>query len=238
MTVLAQITDMHIDNDVTELKHLDPRANITRVLDILRLENIEALIITGDVAETYEGIDWFLEQVEDRGFQYHIILGNHDIRAPYLEKKIMAEPPYYATIMNDFLVLFMDSADNWVDPLQLAWLDEQLSHTTRDILLFIHHPVLDCGATMMDQKYPLQNRDEVLRILSKTDHAISLFCGHYHTEEVVRLGNVTQYVTPSTFYQLQKYAAKPKIDNEQIGYRILSIENGKLETEVRYLERV
>lgn len=236
MTILSQITDLHIDNDVPELKHLDSRAQALAVLDDLQRQNIEQLVITGDIAETRSGVDWFLDQLDQRGFKYRLILGNHDLTQPYVEKKLLGNPQfYYALELEGFLVLFLDSANNHVDQAQLAWLDEQLFRAEREVLIFIHHPVLDCGGTLMDQKYPLKNRDEVLQILLKTNRKLALFCGHYHMEAVIEQGKLTQYVTPSTFYQLKKYSGRPEMDSEIPGYRILSLEDGKYTTEVKYL---
>jgi predicted phosphodiesterase len=46
----------------------------------------------------------------------------------------------------------------------------------------------------MDKKYPLKNREEVLKILTKTNQKIAIFCGHYHREEIVEERNIIQYV--------------------------------------------
>jgi 3',5'-cyclic-AMP phosphodiesterase len=233
--ILAQITDLHIDNKVPELSHIDARANALAVLDSLQEQNIQQLALTGDHAETHQGTEWFLEEVEQRGFQYRVILGNHDVLEPYLERNLSTPKPYFAEEMEGFKVFFLDSANYWVDEEQLIWLKEQLASTPLEILVFIHHPVLDCGETMMDKRYPLKNRDEVLRVLVESQREIGLFCGHYHMDMVIKHEKITQYVTPSTLYQLKKYSERPETDNENIGYRLVKLENGKYETEVKYL---
>jgi Icc protein len=233
--LLAQITDLHIDNTVPELSHIDARANALAVLDSLQKQGVRQLALTGDHAETYQGTEWFLEQVEQRGFQYRVILGNHDVFEPYLERNLLQPHPYFFEEMEGFRIFFLDSGNYWVDPVQLAWFKEGLASTSLEILVFIHHPVLDCGGTMMDTRYPLQNRDEVRQILVDNGREIGLFCGHYHTDAIIRQDNITQYVTPSTLYQLKKYSERPETDNENIGYRIISLENGKFETKIAYL---
>ena len=234
--LIAQITDLHIDNSVPELSHIDARANALAVLDQLHKQNVRQLALTGDIAETDAGAEWFLEQVEQRDFQYRVIMGNHDVVEPFLQRNLLKPKPYFVEEMEGFRMFFLDSANYWVDPAQLAWLEEQLARTKLEILVFIHHPVLDCGGTMMDTRYPLQNRSEVLRILSESQREINLFCGHYHLEAVVKHDRITQYVTPSTLYQLKKYSDHPETENETIGYRLISLANGKLETSVAYLE--
>lgn len=235
MTTLAQITDIHIDNQVKDLAHIDPRSNFLRALDAVQKQGIQQVVFSGDIAETPAGVDWFFEQVHLRGLQYHLILGNHDLREPFLEKKELSHPAYYATSLDGFHVLFMDSAVNQVDDEQLGWLASQIEVAEQNLIIFIHHPVLDCGGSFMDKKYPLRNRDDVLAVLNKSPRPVTLFCGHYHTDEVVGYANITQHVTPSSFYQLKKYTPTPETAHEKIGYRILTIENGQYRTEVQYL---
>ncbi len=238
MSIIAQITDLHIDNAIAELKLIDSRAHVLAVLDALQAQNITQLIVSGDIAETRSGTEWFLEQIRQRGFDAQIMLGNHDQPEVFVEKGVFGGPQaYYARSIAGTPVLFLDSGSYSVDAAQLAWLAGQIAQIRQDFLLFIHHPVLDCGETLMDKNYPLKNRAEVLEILASTPHKISLFCGHYHTEALIIQGNVTQYVTPSTFYQLKKYAGQLETESDAIGYRILSIENGKIETEVKYLSQ-
>jgi Icc protein len=236
MKIIAQITDLHIDNDVDDLKHIDPRANMLAVLDAIQEQGISEIIASGDIAESREGTDWFFEQMHLRGLKYHIILGNHDLPELFTEKKVFSDSkPYYALEFEGQPVIFMDSASYRVDQEQLAWLEQQLSRLNQDVILFIHHPVLDCGGTWMDKRFPLQNRDEVVAALTKTKHKIALFCGHYHSEAIVVHENITQYVTPSTFYQLKKFSEIPAIEGDTFGYRVLTLENGNFQTEVKYL---
>lgn len=237
MTLLAQITDLHLDQAVPELQHLDARARTLAVLDELHRQEITELLVTGDIAETRSGAEWFLEQLAQRGFQAHLILGNHDLAEVFIEKGRVGHPQaYFALEQDGFRLLFMDSASYRVDPAQLAWLTAELAQATQEILIFIHHPVLDCGQTLMDQRYPLKNRDQVLECLVQSQRKITLFCGHYHTEACLEQGLIRQYVTPAVLYQLKKYSTGLETEHETPGYRLLKLENGIYTTEVRYLE--
>ena len=237
MTIFAQITDLHIDNEDPDLKQIDARANALAVLEVIQKQNIERLIITGDIAESSSGMDWFLDQINQRKFKFDLILGNHDDRQAYLERNGSGNPKTYSSVQFEgFLFLFLDSGENWIDQAQLAWIDEQISQTKQDVLIFVHHPVLNCGDSTMDKKYPLKNRDEVLKILVKASQKLAIFSGHYHREEIVEARNIIQYVTPSTFCQIKKYSAELEFESGSIGYRILSIDQGNYETKVMYLE--
>lgn len=238
MVDFAQITDLHIDNEDQVLTHLNSRANSMAVLDCIQHQNIPRIILTGDIAESERGVRWFFHQISQRNMTYHIVMGNHDdVRSYEKEGLIQHVTPYYALEIENFLLLFLDSTRYYIDPAQLTWMDTQLASHDQDVLLFIHHPVLDCGGSVMDQQYPLKNRDDVAKLLHARNHHISIFCGHYHTEETVESRNIVQFVTPSTLYQLKKYAAGLEIDNERIGYRVLSLDHGTYSTEVKYLEK-
>jgi len=237
MTVFAQVTDLHIDSPDPDLKHIDTRANALAVLNDIQKQNIEQIILTGDLSESQSGITWFLDEITKRKFKYEIILGNHDDAQLYVQEKIVRNTKnYYSRQSDGFLFLFLDSKDGFIDQEQLIWIDEQLSHTSEDIIVFIHHPVLDCGDSVMDRRFPLKNRDEVAQIFSTSNKKISLFCGHYHREEVIRSGNIIQHLTPSTLYQIKKYSPGIEIESEAVGYRILSVNNGRYETQVKYVD--
>jgi Icc protein len=236
MTVFAQITDLHIDTDDPDLKHVDSRANVLSVFDDIQKQNIEQIILSGDLSESKSGLSWLLNEINKRKFRYEIILGNHDDRQLYTEEKILSDTKiYYSRRSDGFLFLFLDSSENLIDPEQLVWIDEQLSHASEDVIIFVHHPVLDCGDSIMDKRFPLENREEVSKVLIKSNKKISLFCGHYHREEIVRYGNIIQFLTPSVLYQIKKYSSKIEIEGEAIGYRVLSTDNGKYETQVKYV---
>jgi Icc protein len=237
MILLAQITDLHIDNEVPELQHLNARAQTLAVLDELRRQKVEELIVTGDIAETHSGAEWFLEQLTQPGFQTRLLMGNHDLAEVYIKKGLLGYPKsYFALDQEGFRLLFLDSANYAVDQEQLAWLATELSRAKDEVLIFMHHPVLDCGQTLMDQRYPLKNRDQVLECLVQSQRKITLFCGHYHTEAVIEQRQILQYVTPAILYQLEKYSARLETAGETPGYRLLRLENGTFTTEVRYLE--
>jgi 3',5'-cyclic AMP phosphodiesterase CpdA len=235
MTIWAQITDLHIDNNIPELAHIDSRANALAALEAVCREKIDRLILSGDVSETEAGMTWFLDQVRQRKIVYEFIPGNHDALEALTGENGTSTHFFARQVEEGFLVLFMDSGPYWVDEKQLAWLEAQLAQAQAEVIVFIHHPVLDCGNSLMDQRFPLKNREAVVQILDKADRPIALFCGHYHLEEIVRHKKITQYVTPSTFYQIEKYTAGIEIASEAIGYRLLSFKPGAYETVVKYL---
>lgn len=61
-------------------------------------------------------------------------------------------------------------------------------------MIFVHHPILDCGNSTMDRKSPLKNRDQVRQILENFAGEVTVFCGHYHNLHTQKAGNITQHL--------------------------------------------
>jgi len=238
MQRLALICDLHIDTEDPVLTHLDPRRNAVLLLDALAREGERNILALGDVSDSAEGLKWFAGELEKRGFVYRLMPGNPDVIESIRETGIVrGRFAYSSANMESFKVLFLDTRTHSLDPEQLAWMKAELADNREDLLVFVHHPILDCGGTEMDTLYPLRNRDEVLGEFAGRPFNVTVFCGHYHTESSVRLGNIVQLVTPSTLYQIRKHAASRRLEiaDERIGFRLLEFGGSRLFTEVRYL---
>jgi 3',5'-cyclic AMP phosphodiesterase CpdA len=137
--------------------------------------------------------------------------------------------------LEDFLVLYLDSSKGIIEQEQLKWLNDSLIKNQKDILTFIHHPIVDCGNTVMDRMYPLRNRSDVYNMLRDSGKKVYIFSGHYHWEQEVLAGNIKQYVTPSLLYQLDKNADILRIGSKNFGFRVINISMNKVETYVETL---
>jgi len=233
---LAQITDLHLDDFLADHYQVDTRKNVLAVLDNVRQRGIGEVVLTGDLGNR-TSLDWLFETLQSSGLRYRILLGNHDERQDFATRAF-PEPPvaeegfYYSSVLEDVLCLFLDSSSGTVGPRQLKWLGERLADKTDQIIVFIHHPVLDCGQTTMDRLYPLLNRDEVAAVLKKADRPVSIFCGHYHNRHEQTQGTLTQYLTPATLLQMKTKGDAPTPESRSIGYRILEFDKTTLRTEV------
>jgi Icc protein len=135
----------------------------------------------------------------------------------------------------------MDSSKWEIGPDQMTWLKGQCSSSAAPILLFIHHPVLDCGNMPMDHFYPLRKRDFLRDYLLSLQRPVHIICGHYHANHEQRLQNINQLVTLSTYVQLKKTGTILEMDGRDIGYRILEIQAGSfcsISVDVPLLARV
>jgi 3',5'-cyclic-AMP phosphodiesterase len=112
----------------------------------------------------------------------------------------------------------------------------QLAAPTEDVVIFVHHPIFDCGGTAMDRLHFLENREEIQSILALAKCKITIFCGHYHIEHEQKAGNVNQYVTPSTLMQLKPFSKELETESEIPGYRLVELTSGAVQTETVYVK--
>ena len=167
-----------------------------------------------------------------------LVLGNHDGIEDFRALSLTAsdcrpDGLYYHRTLGGVPCLFLDSSTGVVGEVQLAWLEARLDEGSSPVVVFVHHPLLDCGATA-DRLYALTNRDRVRDLLAASGREISVFCGHYHFHggDVRAHGRITQYVTPSTLVQFQRTGEIVTLDTKSIGYRIIELTAGRIRTEV------
>ncbi len=230
MKRIAQLTDLHLDDSMAISQGFDTRANLVHVLEDIRDKGIRDIILTGDLGEA-STIGWLANQLSQFGFSSRYLLGNHDYLPDYAAltdfiANTHEEGCYYSLHENGFLQLFLDSSKYEIGPGQLAWIKEQCSGSSEPILLFIHHPVLDCGNTPMDRFYPMNGRDVVRDYLHSLHRPVHIVCGHYHACHEQQQQDISQYVTLSTYMQLKKTGSLLEMDGRDIGYRILEINSG------------
>jgi 3',5'-cyclic-AMP phosphodiesterase len=134
----------------------------------------------------------------------------------------------------EFECVFLDSSAEEIGEIQLEWLRRQVSGSRQPLLVFIHHPILDCGNAIIAWLSPLRNRDIVRRVLIEAKREIIIFCGHchYRNSEERSEGELRQFLTPSTFGQIKPYGEAIEPESGYIAYREIWIKDKELRTEV------
>src|SRR5690606_17189334 len=171
----------------------------------------------------------------DYAEQLQLTLGNHDqleeVRKYFENQQTKHKNElYYKTSLAKYDAYFLDSSSNAISAQQLQWLSESLADASDQMLLFIHHPVFSVN-TIMDQKYQLQNRDELQRLLLQSGKSVTVLCGHYHTSDETIVANIRQIVTPAVSYQIKKGTSEIEFDTSYFGYRILYLDDLSITTE-------
>lgn len=233
MKTIAYLTDTHLDETAPAKHGADERHNWQLALADLSARKIDMVVFGGDIGE-FSAYPGFFEALSDYPF-VHVTPGNHDtshhVRQFYPEMSHSESGFYHSKEQDGLKWIFLDSSTDKISPEQIEWFERELKDRDKDVLLFIHHPILRVD-TPVDKKYPLQNRDAIKTLLLRFPRKVTVFCGHYHIEDTASEANITQYVTPAISYQIKKGTNAIEGDASYFGYRIIEIDERRIETEV------
>lgn len=240
---IIQITDLHLGTAEEKPYGVDVRQNFLDTLQAVRERSPDYIIITGDlcldigVRETYE---WIKGRMDLMGIPYEVQSGNHDDTRMLaevfgIEALMIGKDLFYKKHFGEYTLYFLDTSSYMLSQQQMTWLSDELRTASGDIYLFIHHPPIYSGVPFMDNDHPLKNRDELTDLLLNVAHPIHAFCGHYHVDKVIRKANLTTYITPSLYFQINDGFEAFELDHKRIGFREIILEHGILQTGVRYI---
>lgn len=245
MLRLAQLSDIHITPTDEPIRGMDSRRHFLAVLEELRDEALDLLVISGDLAfnegET-EAYEWIREALADFPVPYLLMMGNHDnlhnLDAIFqLERDQLNGYLCYERDIKGYHLLFLDTAAHQLPSVQQEWLAERCEADARPKLLFMHHPPLHCGCAFMDGRHYLRNRDSVWEQLCRHDNLPFVFCGHYHTERHIMRDGKQVFITPSTLMQIGQDHEKFSIEHMRPGWRMIEWDGEELRTHVHYIRR-
>ncbi|RAJ27256.1 metallophosphoesterase family protein [Pedobacter cryoconitis] len=242
-----------------EAEHKD---KLKFILEDIARNGITEIIFGGDIG-TQEANLWFFETVYALNFKLLMVLGNHDTYSQvsqYYKNEYhhelskehhhelsnehhnrhynkLTKELHYAYEQGHFKFIYLDSSSNAISQVQLNWLRLELD-TEKEILLFIHHPVLEISTPLDKIGAALQGREEIKSLLSAQQKEITIFCGHYHMADELIAGNIRQYSSPACSYQIEKLSAKIEIDTLIFGYRTITINDSQINTKVKLFQSV
>jgi len=240
---VIQITDLHIGAADEKPYDVDVRQNFLDTLHAAVERQPDYLIITGDLClergdrEVYE---WVKARLDFMGIPYEVQAGNHDDTLQLadvfnLHDHLIGGELFYKKLFGEQTFYFLDTATYSLSEQQMQWFTNELQTAEGEVYLFIHHPPIYGGVPFMDIQHPLTNRDAVTDLLLNVANPIHVFCGHYHVDKVIRKQNLTVYITPSLYFQINDDFTEFQLDHKRIGFREIIIENGMLRTSVRYI---
>jgi len=238
------LTDPHIAIGAKQVQFgVDTTAAFLRVLAAVRelTPSPDFVLITGDLVadgcpESYEA---FRDLVRSLPMPVHLSLGNHDERRNFrrvvLECPDASEAPYcyvFRSGETDFLVLDSCPAAT-LDADQLGWLSDRLGESQGAIVCVHHHPV-PTGLVWLDRLI-LRNGEELTALVRSCRRVQGVLFGHIHRTFEEDLGGVPLLGTPSTCFQFTPRSESREISAEPPAYRVVTVEDGRLSSEVRWL---
>jgi Icc protein len=240
---IAQITDIHIGPLNERYLGIDLRENFLRTLDDVVKNKPDYIILSGDLAYDMgekESYVWVKSEMEKIDIPYRIMAGNHDsvsnmARVFDVKSKIKNGMLYYQDNLGGHPFLFLDSEPDLVAKEQLDWLLECDENLDKQALLFIHHPPCLCAHQFMDRKYSLRNIEELQDCLKQLHNIKAVFCGHYHFEKSIWLGDLAVYVCPATQMQISPDSEEFEVLSNKPGWRMITWDGTNLNTSTHYI---
>ncbi|TRW23989.1 hypothetical protein FMM05_12590 [Flavobacterium zepuense] len=231
--VIAFITDTHLGDTHTRCEGYNPAKQLDDVLNNSALQNATHLVFAGDITEP-QMYPYFFNRLHSAYPNYKAILGNHDKHAEAVKhchyKSASGTELYYSEEDEFYKYIYLDSSSSYISESQLQWLEQELD-TSKKIVIFIHHPIL-AVATGMDSIYPLKNRDALRTLLHQLSNDVTIFCGHYHMPDKQQVGNIVQYITPATSFQVKKASDTIEVNTDSFGYRIITLKPQSVTTQL------
>lgn len=236
---IAYLTDLHLDDQYPKDCGANTFHNWEKALEHLSTQPVDKVVVGGDLGEPTTTAYFFESLAAYK--ELHLTLGNHDELsniAPYFSKAQALqeqEALYYSFEEEGYQYIFLDSSAGQVEAAQVAWLQQQLKGSL-PVLLFIHHPIFEVKDCLVDELFPLKERELLQQLLLDSGLEITIFCGHYHLEHQQTNRTVTQYITPATSVQFDTQAPKLRFHGDSFSYRIIEVKKQGVYTELYHLE--
>ena len=241
---IIQITDLHIGQEGENTYGVDVRQNFTSILEAVKKEQPDLLVITGDLcltighSATYE---WIKQYLDSLNIAYEVISGNHDdarLLATVFGKTahLHGTELFFKKRIGLKTCLFLDSSIGEISDNQLLWIGKELRELQEDVLIFMHHPPVVGGVVFMEKNYAMRGREQFQSVLFNYEYGITVFCGHYHVEKTICRQNLTVHITPSTYVQIDDKAEQFQVDHYRIALREIDIEKYAVLSTVRYFD--
>ena len=240
---IVQLTDLHLAAEGVHPFEVDTRQHFLNALQKTRALQPDLVVITGDfcyVEDDPEVYAWVKSRLDFFEFPYAVIPGNHDRGASLaktfgIDKWLIEEELFYKQVYGQETLLFLDTAIGVVSERQLEWIANEMQIIQGRVVVFMHHPPVFGGVPYMDKHHALKNRDTLLQIFTNQVNPTAIFCGHYHVDKTIQSGNVTTYITPSLFFQIDQHEADFKVDHRRVGIREIILSPTSIHSTVHYL---
>lgn len=233
---------------------------LEEVLTQLEPLDLDFLLLPGDLTQHGEPDNhaWLAARLEQLPYPAYVVPGNHDVVARDASDRSIAAADfsryyhkfgydqfdklyYHQQIMPGVQLIGLNSngfdesgkqlGSGYLDPEQLAWLEERLAVAQNDlILVMIHHNVLEHlpGQSQhgMGRRYMLSNANDLRRLLHAADVPL-IFTGHLHVQDIAHDAGMYEITTGSLVSYPHPYRILHFYQDEQ-GKRSLRVESERV----------
>ncbi|MDE1994173.1 MAG: phosphodiesterase [Rhizobiaceae bacterium] len=212
--IIAHLSDIHIREQGAPLAvgNMDYSAMAQQAFD--RVANMEPcpdmMIITGDLADSGQVGEYrrLKSMIEALSFPVHMVLGNHDIRANFLEvfperKAEGIDFVQFCVEHDDIRIIGLDTliegeGKGGLCRTRLSYLRDRLAERpdVATIIMFHHQPFL-FNAGVYDAVGLKEGVEEFGEIVASNTQIVRIFCGHLHRSLDCLWNGTLVSVTPS-----------------------------------------
>lgn len=197
---IAQISDTHLRQQPADAADLlGPDACLERTIDALRAHVLDAVLLTGDIADdaSQEGTNRVRTIVERLGVPIVATPGNHDVTAQ-VEQVFGANgvtvPGWEVVVVNTVIPA---TEHGRVDIDMLAG---QLDRTDgRPTLIAMHHPPITLST---HRWFQLDGASDMVRLVTQHRNVKAVVSGHLHQAFAVQIDHVSFIGCPSAWYAI------------------------------------
>jgi Icc protein len=244
MIKLIQVTDPHIGATADyRLAGVDTRRTFHEVMEQVRTEEPEVLLMTGDNAADYsEGAyEYFFSVMQTFEQPHYWIPGNHD-KVSAAESARGGKPFQRTLDLGDWLIVMLDSViprspNGNLGPEELQALEEILEQSAHEnIIICLHHHPVNINCAWLDTQ-KVADADYFFATVDRFPGVKAIFWGHIHQEFNSRHGDVLLHSCPSTCIQFLPDSNEFALDSRSPGYRVIELnDDGSINTYVRRVE--
>ncbi|MGO3058384.1 metallophosphoesterase [Halomonas sp. AOP43-A1-21] len=241
---LVQITDAHLYADINARSRAGvPWLHFQRVLAAAVAERPDIIVLTGDVSQDETAASYTLasDALASLPCPWFWLPGNHD----QIDLMRAEHPLLEAVDMQQWRLLLLNTQvagqpHGELGSERLKALSALLKEDDRPVLIAMHHPPVDVGASWMDAM-GLQDREAFWQVLSAYQQVKIVLFGHAHQAYAQHIGladggRVDVYGCPAMSDQFMPGAETFTIDEaSRPGYRVVDLNGEEWQT---WVERV
>jgi 3',5'-cyclic AMP phosphodiesterase CpdA len=190
--LIAQITDVHLGFDGDDPEEPNARRLDAALAAVLAgRPRPDLLLLTGDLTEHGDVAAYrrLKHRLADVPIPAHLCLGNHDLRAGFLE--VFGETPtadgfvQYAVETPGLRLLVLDTLEEGRHgggfcERRAAWLKARLDESDQPTLLVLHHPPIETGVAWMTVGPEEPWLGRLAAAVEGHRQIIGMVCGHIH----------------------------------------------------------
>ena len=244
---VVQVSDPHLfASPDGELRGVQTDVSLRLVLEQVRQENGDLLLLTGDLVqdETRVGYERLKTYVDELSLPTFAIPGNHD--DPELLEQTLTDARSQVcghTVVGNWCIVMLNSylagsAGGKLSDQELARLQDTLGRfADKHVMIVLHHHPVPMGSAWLDT-VGLENNESFWALVDEHDNVRCVVWGHVHQDLNSERKGVRLLATPSTCAQFKPKVDEFEIDQEKApAYRRIRLyDSGEIDSDVVWLQ--